>query len=378
MQRDEGRFACALDAWIASSVGATKPGQLISSLEQAQWEALAATFYQAKKKSAFYARALADFPMPPRNRAELARLPLTHPQDLRKWEAFVCCSLGDIARMVTLSTSGTTGEPKRLAFTEGDLARTRAFFRWGMQVLLQPGQTLAVLLPGGDRPNGVADLLRQALSPLGCRVFWPPSGVAYEKWLTDLGPDVLVAMPSQLRKLLRVGAIPRLTGVLSSAEWLDPALAAQVSASFGVSVINHYGLTETGYGFAVECHAHTGMHIRALDFFVEIVDCIDGHVLPFGRIGELVVTTLHREAMPLIRYKTGDLTALLPGPCGCGSPLQRLGPLFGRIEELSETELRAMRECSVRVENGLLVSRAQGDCCARVTRRILPKGGLLR
>ena len=95
-------------------------------------------------------------------------------------------------------------------------------------------------------------------------------------------------------------------------------------------MLDHYGLTETCYGCALECPAHNGYHLRWLDVVVEIVDMDGDTVLPPGEVGEVVLTTL-REAMPLIRYRTGDVASLLPGPCACGSPLKRLGPVLGRI-----------------------------------------------
>lgn len=91
------------------------------------------------------------------------------------------------------------------------------------------------------------------------------------------------------------------------------------------------GLTESAYGCAVECRSHDGMHIREADIFLECVDVVSGRPVPPGQKGEIVLTTLTREAMPLVRYRTGDYAAILPGPCRCGSPLRRLERVQGRI-----------------------------------------------
>lgn len=311
-------------------------------------KALGRVLRRAATQSVFYARHLSGCDLELRAVEDLARLPFTVPADLGNWREFLCVSQGDVQRMVTLQTSGTMGAPKRLAFTGRDLARTRDFFRVGMAQLVEPGQRLAVLLPGAARPDGVADLLRQALGAAGVEVLCPPPSLADDPgnspvgdetqvlahWLMEQRPHCLVAAPAQLACLLDVfpqGAWPCLSGVLASADWLDRRLAQKLHAVWGCVVLDHYGLTETGYGCAVECPAHDGYHLRALDVLVEIVDPLGGAPRAAGLPGEVVITTLQREAMPLIRYRTGDMASLLPGPCACGSPLPRLGPPLGRL-----------------------------------------------
>ncbi len=117
-------------------------------------------------------------------------------------------------------------------------------------------------------------------------------------------------------------------------------------AALGCEVFAHSGLTETGFGGGVECGAHQGYHLREADLFVEIVDPGTGRPLPDGEPGEIVVSTLCRLAMPLIRYRTGDLGHLLPGPCVCGSPFRRLGAVAGRI---------------VRTQDGFAVARPKKE-----------------
>ena len=129
--------------------------------------------------------------------------------------------------MVTLSTSGTTGEPKRLAFASADLERTLDFFAHGISVLVRPGDTVLILLPGAERPDGVTDLLIRALPRIGAR------GVAGNPATEQAGfcrelelhrPDCLVAAPGQLRRLLGVHpASPGIRAILSSAERLSTA-----------------------------------------------------------------------------------------------------------------------------------------------------------
>ena len=91
-------------------------------------------------------------------------------------------------------------------------------------------------------------------------------------------------------------------------------------------------MTEMGLGGGVDCAAHMGYHLREADLYFEIIDPTTGEPLPDGETGEIVFTTLHRTAMPLIRYRTGDLSRFLPGPCGCGTILKRLDRVRDRVD----------------------------------------------
>ena len=360
-----GFGSCPLDLWLARQCGACSAGELPAKLAAAQVTLLRSTLRQALR-GAFYARHLRECNLDITSVDDLERLPFTTAEDLRNWGDFLCVSQGDVQRMVTLHTSGTTGQPKRLAFADADLARTRDFFAVGMSQLVGAGQRLAVLLPGAERPDGVADLLRQALGATGVEVLAPPPevhatpsagagpcaetggerGKALAQWLEQTKPHCLVAAPAQLALLLKhfPDRGPQgLEGILTSAEPLDDALGLALRRAWQCEILDHYGLTETAYGCAVECPAHQGFHVRELDVLIEIVDISGRKVLAPGEEGEVVITTLQRQAMPLVRYRTGDLACLLPTPCACGSPLRRLGPVRGRIERKSGQPPRIVR-----------------------------------
>ena len=122
--------------------------------------------------------------------------------------------------------------------------------------------------------------------------------------------------------------------VLLSADYVSLAAKETITRLWQTKVFSHFGLTESVLGFAVQCPLLLGQHIRASELQVEIVDPDTGENLPEGQWGEIVFTTLRREAMPLKRYRTGDISRLLPGVCPCGNPGPRLDRVLGRVTEI--------------------------------------------
>ncbi len=205
-----------------------------------------------------------------------------------------------------------------------------------MSQMARRGDTVLVLIPGRS-PDGASDLLRRALERLGARPLLPPPQAMPQelaRMILDNGVRCLAAMPFQLARFLGEcsGSLAGNTvrTVMLSGE-VVPATLRQRARELGWTVFAHYGLTETGFGGGVECGAHQGYHMRELDLLVEIVDPLTGEPCPAGERGEVVLTTLTRQAMPLLRYRTGDVARLLPGPCPCGSPMHRLGEIEGRL-----------------------------------------------
>jgi phenylacetate-coenzyme A ligase PaaK-like adenylate-forming protein len=245
-----------------------------------------------------------------------------------------------VARVVTLPTSGTTGDPKRIFFSEADLARTVDFFHRGMTTLVDPGQRVLILLPG-VLPDSVGALLRAALARMGVDgiVHGPVQDPARTlQVICDRRIDSLVGIPVQVLALARYPESDRLPrgairSVLLSTDYVPRAIVTALRERWGCEVFQHYGMTEMGYGGALECAAHNGYHLREADLLFEIVDPQTGQPVVDGRMGEVVFTTLTRQTMPLIRYRTGDLAAWIDGPCRCGSKLRRMGWVQGRLPD---------------------------------------------
>ncbi|NLM46889.1 MAG: phenylacetate--CoA ligase family protein [Firmicutes bacterium] len=329
-----------LEAWIARKTGCEQLTR--EKLEQYQLAQLQKTVRLAKAKSLFYRHRLAGFDAEKiTDFASFARLPFTYPKDLREDSLrFVCTSQADIARIVTLQTSGTTGRPKRVYFTKADQELTLDFFHHGMLSLTGPGDRVLILLPW-QTPGSVGDLLQIALRrmqavplPYG-PVSDPQAAVSYA---LQSGATAIVGIPVQVLAMARQPAghllRKKIKNVLLCTDYVPQAICRALEDAWGCSVFHHYGMTEMGLGGGVQCRALQGYHLREADLFFEIVDPASGEVLPEGETGEVVFTTLTREGMPLIRYRTGDVSSFLPDKCPCGTILRSLALIKNRVDGL--------------------------------------------
>lgn len=334
----------ALDRWLLQAMGLPSPGPLPTpeALREWQFQSLRETLGHAQAHAPFYARRLAGLrPESVASPRDLGRIPRTTADDLRlAADKFLCVSQDEVTRPVTLHSSGSSGAPKRLFFSQEDLERTMEFFRFGMENLASPGETVLIMLPG-HRPGGVGQLLSQALARSGVDSAIMAENATAEMVLeqalvADAG--ALVGAPHHVNALAAAWARrgcprDRIHSVLLCWDVIPQAVRVNLRRALGCRVLGHWGMTETGLGGAVDCAEHSGMHLREADLYVEITDPATGRPLPDGEYGEIVVSTLTRRAMPLIRYRSGDLGRLLPGPCSCGSPLRRLDQVPGRIGE---------------------------------------------
>ena len=325
-----------LEEWVLRRAGASD----MEGLRRHQLRALRETVARAREHSGFYAVRLAAVgPGDIASLDDVARLPFTTADDLRReGMRLLCVSPGEVARIVTLPTSGTTGEPKRIHFSAADQELTIDFFQHGMAVLADPADRVLILLPG-QRPGSVGELLARGLARLGAAPL--PYGPVRDPddaldTLQRERASVVVGIPVQVLARARRGAAQgrrlRLRSVLLSTDHLPRPIVSAIERAWGCRVFDHYGTTETGLGGGVECEAHAGLHLREADLLFEVVDPRTGVSLPPGAEGEVVFTTLTREAMPLIRYRTGDIGRFLAGPCPCGSSLRLLAAVRGRFD----------------------------------------------
>lgn len=341
-----------LEGWIARKIGTE--GLTLPALRAYQDRALLTSLAYAKERSAFYRRWYQDLGADElRGREDWGKLPLIRDRDVRQHgPRMLCVGQEDIHRIVTLESSGTTGAPKRIFFSRADQELTVDFFASGMTTMTKSGDKVLILLPC-LRPGGVGDLLASGLQRFGALPlkYGPPDDCArVVELMLNERPQIVVANPVQMllaaywyRNRLRQGAAPiGLQAILLSTDYVAGSLKERLREIFQCPVHEHYGMTEMGLGGGVSCSALEGYHLREADLYWEVVDP-GGKPLPPGEYGEIVFTTLTREAMPLIRYATGDKGRFLREPCPCGSVLPRLDKVRGRTD--SPLDLPALDEC---------------------------------
>ena len=313
------------------------------SLEAWQMARLRETICCAREKNDFYRTLYAQLDENKlRTRRDLARLPLLDDLLLRT-DPFrlLCCPQSEVARIVTLRTSGTAASPKRIFFSANDQNSTLDFFVAGMREMVGAGDKIMIFLPS-KREGSVGSLLSRALEIIGVTpVPAPEDGdlACCYRALRESGCVSAVMLPVQALALSQYGmTLPKaervtLKNVLLSADRVGTALRKRVADQLSCEVFTHFGMTEMGFGVAVECSAHTGCHIREDAVLVEVIDPVTLLPLPDGEVGEFVFTTLTREAMPLFRYRTGDLGYLVSERCPCGSFVRRMVPTLGRRDD---------------------------------------------
>ena len=324
-----------LEPWILERT--CIPTHSREALQSYQLQALKETLLYAKVHSPFYARLLKEQDITAIDSLEaFEQLPLTTPEDIKTHGAdFLCVSQSHVKRIVTLNTSGTTGDEKRIFFTQEDLDETIDFFHNGMLSLVNQNDKVMVLLPGSTQ-GSIGDLLSLALNRAGISCFVHGILQDAKKAASDIQEraiSCLVGIPMHVYYLSK--RYPELFGkhitkVLLSTDYVPDALVASLKAK-GCLVYNHYGMTEMGYGGGVECENLGGYHLREHQLYFEIID--PSTLLPAkeGEYGEVVFTTFRRNAMPLIRYRTGDIARFLPTPCACGSFLRTMEKVQGRM-----------------------------------------------
>ena len=259
--------------------------------------------------------------------------PLICETDLQEaGESMLCIPQSRVSRIISLATSGSTGKPKRIYFSAADLDLTVAFFAHGLTTFTLPGERIFICM-NGDSTDSLGHLLSKAALCAGRTPMLYGDLIDYDhaaKSADSFNPDCVAGHPRQIQRLAEQVPTLRPRTTLLSADALPQSLRNRVNSLWQTEVYDHWGMRETGLGGALECSAHNGYHIRHADLYLEIIDPQTGQVLPDGEYGELVLSTLNREAMPLLRYRTGDHTRLISDACPCGSAFKRLGQI-GRI-----------------------------------------------
>lgn len=315
-----------LDSWICETE--SLPELTREGLEALQMKRLNETLARLKERGGIYA----EYPERLDNLVQLEQLPFTTPAMLAKSPgAFLLTSQSEVSRVISGATSGTTGPAKRVFYTQRDTENTVGFFAAGIGEMLHPGEKCLIAFPFSG-PFGLGDLIAKAVEKLGgipVRSGFGGSWAELSALVDETQPETYIGFPVTLLGLCRMYGKPLpIRRALVSGDACPKGVMAALEAALGSRLYPHYGSRECGLGGAVTCPAFEGMHLRENHIIPEIID-ENGQVLPEGAYGELVITTVGLEAMPLIRYRTGDYTRILP-PCPCGGVTRRIDTVSRR------------------------------------------------
>ncbi|MFD6797092.1 phenylacetate--CoA ligase PaaK [Streptomyces cyaneofuscatus] len=315
-----------------------------ADLEALQLERLRTTLRHAYENVPFYRAAFDGAGLRPedcRTLADLSRFPFTAKADLRDNYPFGMFAVpeGDVRRIH--ASSGTTGRPTVVGYTERDLDTWADVVARSIRAAGgRPGHKVHVAYGYGLFTGGLG--AHYGAERLGCTVIPASGGMTARQvqLIQDFRPEIIMITPSYMLTLLdefeRQGVDPRTTslkvGIFGAEPWTE-AMRREIEDRFAIDAVDIYGLSEVmGPGVAQECvETKDGLHIWEDHFYPEVVDPFTGEVLPGGEEGELVFTSLTKEAMPVIRYRTRDLTRLLPGTA---RNFRRMEKVTGRSDDM--------------------------------------------
>jgi phenylacetate-CoA ligase len=316
------------------------------ALEALQLDALRRQVARVYEQVPFYRQAFRERGIQPedvRSLDDLASLPCTCKTDFRDTYPYGLLAVPrrELARIH--ASSGTTGKSTVVAYTAGDMAVWREVCARNLASAGITADDLVQISMGyGLFTGGLG--WHAGCEHLGATVLPMSSGNTRRQimMIQDLGVTVLVCTPSyavyiaeQAEEMgVDLAASDLRVGIHGAEPWSE-GMRREIRRRLGLDPIDTYGLSEAiGPGLAGECTEHCGLHIEEDHFLAEVVDPSTGDPLPVGEYGELVITTLTKEALPVIRYRTGDITRLTQEPCACGRTTARMEKVCGRTDDM--------------------------------------------
>ncbi len=318
----------------------------VEKLQKFQLEKLKETVEWVAKKVPFYKKKFKELGIKPadiKSLEDAAKLPVTIKEDLRDNYPFDLCAvpLKDVVRVH--ASSGTTGKPITGPYTQDDLDQwtecmTRNFWAAGVR----PEDVVQNAYGHGLFTGGLG--FHQGASNMGCTTV-PTSAGLTERQITlmqDFGVNILCCTPSYALTIAEraeelkvdIKALPVRAGIFGAEPWTSQ-MRDEIEARMGIKAMEAYGLTELGGpGVAFDCSEQNGLHINEDHYLAEIVDPATLEPLPLGEKGELIFTSLQRRAMPMIRYRTKDITRLKREKCSCGRTFLKMEKVFGRTDDM--------------------------------------------
>lgn len=298
---------------------------------------------ELKKIDGFYKKKLEGIePGDIQTAEDFEKLPFTWKGDLRDAYPLGLMAVPQEQIVRIHSSSGTTGTPVVIPYTKKDVDDwavqfSRCYAMAGVtaadRVQITPGYGLWT---AGIGFQAGAERLGAMAVPMG-----PGNTEKQLQMMIDLHTTVLCATSSYAlllaEEIARRGLKDRISlkkGIIGSERWGEK-MRRRISQELGIQLYDIYGLTEIyGPGIGISCGENSGIHYWGDYVYIEIVDPVTGKVLPDGEIGEIVITTLQKEGAPLLRYRTHDLSRILPGRCACGSRYPRLDTIMGRTDDM--------------------------------------------
>jgi phenylacetate-CoA ligase len=274
---------------------------------------------------------------------DIAKLPFTVKNDLRDTYpvGLFASAMKDVVRLH--ASSGTTGKPIVVAYTKEDIdVWTSVLVRCLAGCGLHRGDIIQVAYGYGLFTGGLG--AHYGAEALGAAVI-PASGGNADRQIMlmkDFGVTAMCCTPTYFLHLIDRAAdlgvdlkeLPLRAGIFGAEPWTD-SMRRHIESASNIEAFDIYGLTEIiGPGVGCECLQHQGLHIFEDHFYPEIIDPETGEPLPDGTEGELVLTTLSKQAMPMIRYRTRDITMILPGACECGRTIRRIARIGRRSDDM--------------------------------------------
>lgn len=316
-------------------------------IEQIQLEGIQKTVLDVYEHVPFYKKSFDEAGFDPRSVKSLddvARIPFVQKQDLRDAYPYgmLAVPLKDV-REIHMS-SGTTGIATVGAYTEHDIKIWGECFSRAVDFAHGDESDVMQICYGYGLFTGGLGAHYGSISA-GCATI-PISAGNTERQiriLREMGPTILACTPSYAMHIadtaIEMGLDPArdfsLRAGIHGAEPFSDNFRRDLERKLGYRVLDIYGLTETmGPGVAIECWEQQGLHIAEDHFYPEIINPETGEVLPDGEWGELVITTLDREASPVVRYRTRDITRIIPGECPCGRTHRRIDRIHGRTDDM--------------------------------------------
>lgn len=278
--------------------------------------------------------------------SDLSRLPFTTPDDIaRGGFKFLCTSQADVEKPVVFVSSGTTGPQKQIYFSHTDVEAVVDFLGVGMHTVAPEGSAVQILLPD-SAVRGIGTLLAEGVGRHGMRGYSTGMFLPAEEqirftlenkpsvWFGDT--RVIYRITKEMEDRYDLGSLG-VHVMFTTISEIPNSMRRTIESAWNCRVVTHYGLTEVGFGLAVDCASGAGFHYNEFGVIAEVVDPETGETLADGEEGELVFTTLGREAMPLLRYRSHDIASLTHGCChGCGAELDTIGHVGRRLESVVE------------------------------------------